>query len=195
MLKTKVILSSVTNLSDARYASGMGVDYIGFNINPENDQYVTHEQVKMITKWLSGVNIIGNIDSLDVHETNEYKTDFIQTSNKTVVEKSDNTIFTLDFNTNDQSKSLQLLSENKDKVSFFILNVEEPDILPYKTELSNLCKDFNIFISSNFVDEIIDITLNEIKPMGIVIYGNKEEQPGLSSYDGIADILEQIEID
>jgi phosphoribosylanthranilate isomerase len=195
MLKTKVILSSVTNLSDARYASGMGVDYIGFNINPQNDQYVTPKQVKMITEWLSGVKIIGNIDNLDVHDTNEYKTDFIQTSNKNLVEKSDNTIFTLDFNFEDQTKSLQVLSEYKEKVSFFVLNVEETDVLPYKTELSTLCKDFNIFISSNFVDDIINLTLNEIKPMGIVIYGSKEEQPGLSSYDGIADILEQIEID
>ena len=77
MLKTKVILSDVTNLSDARYASGMGVDYIGFNIDPENDQYVTSDQVKMITEWLSGVGIIGNIEALVDYDTIGYKFDYL----------------------------------------------------------------------------------------------------------------------
>ena len=89
MLKTKVILSNVTNLSDARYASGMGVDYIGFNINPENDQYVTPEQVKMITEWLSGVSIIGNIENLEEYNLDEYNTRFLQSNNRSAVEQAD----------------------------------------------------------------------------------------------------------
>lgn len=195
MLKTKVILSNVTNLSDARYASGMGVDYIGFNINPENDQYVTSEQVKMITEWLSGVSIIGNIENLEEYNPDEYNTRFIQSNNRSIVEQADNSIFTLDFNIDDQARIHQILSELKDKVAFFVLNVEEAVLVSHTNVLTTMCKVFNIFISTNYVDKIIDLTLNEIEPMGIVIYGSKEEQPGLSSYDGIADILEQIEID
>lgn len=195
MLKTKVILSNVTNLSDARYASGMGVDYIGFNINPENDQYVTPEQVKMITEWLSGVSIIGNIENLEEYNPDEYNTRFLQSNNRSIVEQADNSIFTLDFNIDDQARIHQILSELKDKVAFFVLNVEEAVLVSHTNVLTTMCKVFNIFISTNYVDKIIDLTLNEIEPMGIVIYGSKEEQPGLSSYDGIADILEQIEID
>ena len=195
MLKTKVILSNVTNLSDARYASGMGVDYIGFNINPENDQYVTSEQVKMITEWLSGVSIIGNIENLEEYNPDEYNTRFLQSNNRSIVEQADNSIFTLDFNIDDQARIHQILSELKDKVAFFVLNVEEAVLVSHTNVLTTMCKVFNIFISTNYVDKIIDLTLNEIEPMGIVIYGSKEEQPGLSSYDGIADILEQIEID
>ena len=195
MLKTKVILSNVTNLSDARYASGMGVDYIGFNINPANDQYVTPEQVKMITDWLSGVGIIGNIENLADYKNDDYKTDFVQTSNIGVVDKTENTIFTLDFNIDDQVRTHHILSELKDKAAFFVLNVKEAVLFSHKNVLTNMCNVFNVFISTNFVDKTIDLTLNEIKPMGIVIYGSKEEQPGLSSYDGIADILEKIEID
>lgn len=195
MLKTEVILSRVTNLSDARYAAGMGVNYIGFNINPENDQYVTPEQVKMITGWLSGVSIIGNIENLKEYDADEYNTGFLQTNNRSVVEKADNTIFTLDFNIDDQVRTHQVLSELKDKVAFFVLNVEEAVLVSHKNVLTTMCKVFNIFISTNYVGKAIDLTLNEIKPTGIVIYGSKEEQPGLSSYDGIADILEQIEID
>ena len=195
MLKTKVILSNVTNLSDARYASGMGVDYISFNINPENDQYVTSEQVKMITEWLSGVSIIGNIENLKEYNPDEYNTRFLQSNNRSIVEQADNSIFTLDFNIDDQARIHQILSELKDKVAFFVLNVEEAVLVSHTNVLTTMCKVFNIFISTNYVDKIIDLTLNEIEPMGIVIYGSKEEQPGLSSYDGIADILEQIEID
>ena len=195
MLKTKVILSDVTNLSDARYASGMGVDYIGFNINTDSNHYVTAEEVKMITDWLSGVKIIGDMGSTDNSIANNYAPDYIQTNIKDLIENADNSIFTLDFNLEKQDQIAQIMLELKDKVAFFVLKVENIDLLPSKNHLIKLCGDYNIFLSTNYTDDNISLVLNEIKPMGIVIYGSREEQPGLSSYDGIADILEQIELD
>ena len=40
-LKLSVKIGDVTNLSDARYAAGMGVDYIGFNVDTNSTNFVT----------------------------------------------------------------------------------------------------------------------------------------------------------
>jgi hypothetical protein len=50
-----------------------------------------------------------------------------------------------------------------------------------------------VFISTEFNESNINLILEELKPEGIVLYGSTETKPGLSSYDGIADILELIE--
>src|SRR5690606_31205998 len=58
-LKTFVKISEVNNLSDARYCAGMGVNLIGFSLDPTNPKAVTPEQFSEITGWISGVKLVG----------------------------------------------------------------------------------------------------------------------------------------
>ena len=195
MLKTKVILSGVTNLSDARYASGMGVDFIGFSINPANSRYVTVAQVKTISDWLSGVSLIGELGSSITADVLDYKSTFIQITNESLVHDLDEPILALNINSansNDVSISLQ---SNAADVSFFIVNVESDELNLLQPQLHDLCNKYNVYISTNFDNQTLAHVLGEINPTGIVLYGSEEVKPGLSSYDGIADILEQLEED
>ena len=48
-LVTKVKAANITNLSDARYCAGMGVDWIGFPLSQVNPTVFSE-----ITGWLSG---------------------------------------------------------------------------------------------------------------------------------------------
>ena len=57
-LKTFVKVGNITNLSDARYCAGMGVDQIGFNIDPANSSYTEQDDLDSIRAWVSGVEII-----------------------------------------------------------------------------------------------------------------------------------------
>lgn len=193
MLQTKVILSRVTNLSDARYASGMGVDYIGFSINPENTQYVTVEQAKTIGNWLSGVSIIGDVGDSMTTDMADYSTSSIQTSNASIVNKLDEPILAIDVNAANINLAIQSIATHADKVNFFILNIETKQLSDVQPQLVKLCNKYPIYISVDFDSNNLAFVLAEIKPTGIVLYGSEEEKPGFSSYDGIADILEQLE--
>jgi phosphoribosylanthranilate isomerase len=195
MLKTKVILSSVTNLSDARYASGMGVDFIGFAINPENKRFVTAEEVKTISDWLSGVSLIGEIGNSLSANLSEYKSFHIQTTNESLISELDDPILVLDINSSNIDSLASSLQNNVKKVSFYILNVSTDELIELQPQLHELCNKYPIYISTAFDNELLTYVVEEIVPTGIVLYGSEEEKPGLSSYDGIADILEQLEED
>ena len=66
-LKTFVKISNVTNLSDARYCAGMGVDLIGFSIDPDSDFYVSPEKAVEIAEWLAGVEFVAEFYGTDVN--------------------------------------------------------------------------------------------------------------------------------
>ena len=195
MLQTKVILSRVTNLSDARYASGMGVDYIGFSINPENSQYVTIEQAKTISDWLSGVSIIADIGDSVTTDMAEYAAAYIQTSNTSLINELDEPILALDVNDVNINDVINTMATSSANVSFFILNVESELMSALQPQLKELCRKYPIYISAEFDSQNLAFVLSDIKPTGIVLLGSIEEKPGFSSYDGIADILEQLEED
>ena len=57
MLKTKVKVGKVTNLSDARYCAGMGVDMLGFSIGLAHDS-IDPKKYKEITEWVSGPDFV-----------------------------------------------------------------------------------------------------------------------------------------
>jgi phosphoribosylanthranilate isomerase len=195
MLKTKVILSHVTNLSDARYASGMGVNYIGFSINPENSQFVTAEEAKSISGWLSGVSIIGEIGSTLPADLKDYAATYVQTSNVLLVDTLTEPILALDVNPVNISEVIGSLNKYSDRVGLFVLNVEAEQLPDLQPQLSEFCSKYPVYISTEFDDKKLAYVLDEINPTGIVLYGSDEEKPGLSSYDGIADILELLEED
>jgi len=61
-LKTFVKISSVNNLSDARYCSGMQVNLMGFNLEESNKNYTSPEKFKEITSWLSGLEFVAEFE-------------------------------------------------------------------------------------------------------------------------------------
>jgi phosphoribosylanthranilate isomerase len=195
MLKTKVILSSVTNLSDARYASGMGVDYIGFAINPESGQYVTVEEAKSIKDWLSGVSIIGDVGDALPDNISEYSSSNIQTNDISLVDKLDGPILKLEITVENIGGITTFLNANTKSVNFFIISVDAKQLFSLQPQLKEICRDYPVYISTKYDNQNLSFVLEEINPTGIVLYGSKETKPGLSSYDGIADILEQLEED
>ena len=60
-------------------------------------------------------------------------------------------------------------------------------------QLTEICRNYKIYLSTEFDSQNLAYVLSDIKPTGIVLYGSIEEKPGFSSYDGIAEILEQLE--
>lgn len=58
MLNKKVLVKSITSLSEARYCAGMFVDYISFDLQEESEYFVPKKKLDEIRGWLSGVKIL-----------------------------------------------------------------------------------------------------------------------------------------
>jgi phosphoribosylanthranilate isomerase len=58
MLTRTVKISNVTNLSDARYCAGMGVEMLGFSIDEDSPNYISPKKFEDICSWLAGVTLV-----------------------------------------------------------------------------------------------------------------------------------------
>ncbi len=65
--------SSITNLSDARYAAGMWADFIGFCFDPASSDYIEPNKAKEIAGWINGPLIVGEFSTQPV----EWIRDFV----------------------------------------------------------------------------------------------------------------------
>jgi phosphoribosylanthranilate isomerase len=191
-LKISVKIGNVTNLSDARYAAGMGVDYIGFNIDMGSEYYITASTFNEINNWISGIDIIGEIGANVPDNIDEYGPFLIETTNFIKIKKK------FVFRINAKKIKVDKI-ENKlcvdNNVFFYILELTREQITNNIIPLSNLCKNYPIYISSDFDEALLDTITAYIRPKGIEIKGRLEDRPGFKEYDGIADVLEWLEED
>ncbi|MES2617835.1 MAG: hypothetical protein V4613_08150 [Bacteroidota bacterium] len=65
--------SSITNLSDARYAAGMWADFIGFSFDPSSPSYLEPNKAKEIAGWVNGPLLVGEFG----HQPKEWIMDFV----------------------------------------------------------------------------------------------------------------------
>jgi phosphoribosylanthranilate isomerase len=181
-LKTLVKVGSVTNLSDARYCAGMGVDLLGFNVVPGHDKYVTPKQFQEIRGWITGPKIVAQIyglNSVSALQTilEEYQPDFLELGQAELPFIGGNTLpIILSM---DDDFSIGQLTPAYVQVKFdstvFIPNVPVLVFISSTTELDEVLKK----------DEIA----------GIALHGGQEIKPGLKTYDELGDILELLETD
>ncbi len=191
-LKLSVKIGDVTNLSDARYAAGMGVDYIGFNIDSSSINRVTPKTFKEIINWVSGVGIIGEIGNQVPENQEEYPSYLTETTNLTINGVSKEAIFRIDAK-NLSTTAIKEAIKKQNKVAFFVVELTTEQIEINISFLSELCTNSPIYLSADFNEQLLEKVVNTVKPKGIEIKGGLEDQPGFKDYDGIADVLEWLE--
>ena len=84
-LKTLVKVGNISNLSDARYCAGMGVDMLGFRVISGQEHYVSPELFKEIRGWFSGPSVVAEAYGIRSGEDlpfiiQNYLPDFIELS-------------------------------------------------------------------------------------------------------------------
>ena len=70
-LKYFVHVSSINNLSDARYCSGMMVNSLGFDLDKESKTKLPLENINEICKWVNGVDFVGEFNNSQSNYINE----------------------------------------------------------------------------------------------------------------------------
>ncbi|GAB3936231.1 N-(5'-phosphoribosyl)anthranilate isomerase [Larkinella terrae] len=205
-LQTIVKISNVTNLSDARYCAGMGVDLLGFSMDENSEQYVAPEKFKEIRSWVAGVHTVGETASIDVVEIERllelYQPEvlqieesallpYISTFDCRVILKADLSLMTLD-----QLEAL-FSSVQSDQIDYYLLeskgaiNLDED----LKTVLKNLAGEYPVLLGIGFTTDTIHELLAELPIQGIALTGGDEDRPGSREFGELMEMLETLETD
>ncbi|WP_209332583.1 phosphoribosylanthranilate isomerase [Lunatimonas salinarum] len=204
-LKTFVKISTVSNLSDARYCAGMYVDLMGFCLEKHQADFLGPGAYKEITDWLFGPAYVAEFDSYDPEKVLETLSQypgisFIQVTKEIYLPMLFNSGYQLILKKNIaetadlreliplsqqlQPHGIQLLLESD---RFISLNEE---ILGIVRELAAKCAVILGFgLERTNVEQVLELT--GIK--GISLRGGQEIKPGLKDFDELADILEVLE--
>lgn len=176
----KLKFSEITNLSDARYASGMWADFIGFCFDPSSPAYIEPNKAKEIISWISGPAIVGEFGN----QPTEWILDFISSFKLKVVQVPAN--YSHDLNL---PKGVALIVEVNEMDSNSML--EKADVLITENPLVlNALKEKT---SKPIIYHIKDLNEDIGHCDGISLKGMSEEKPGTSNHSAWTDFLEKWE--
>lgn len=198
-LATFVKISTVTNLSDARYCAGMGVDAIGFRLEEGQPGYVTPTVFHGITEWLAGVALVGEFlgqDAAQITEiAKEYALDYVQIDHADLVPELQTLSAKLILRVQPEqmdANTLESLKSVADQVAFILVEPEadysQPDLLG-----TLAASDLPLVIGFDVEEQRLDELKAGFK--GIALKGTEEEKPGFKDYDELMDILEALEVE
>lgn len=203
MLKTIVKISNVTNLSDARYCAGMGVEMLGFSIDETNDNYVDFKKFKEISSWVAGVQIIAETEATDagllLEKIEQYQPDVVQISHAALLpwlkSETDKPLILKVEADQDADTIEETLVKNASFVTYFLLesNTNRPLSGDWPDFLNVLSARFSILLGFGVTPENAPSLLDGIEVAGIAFRGGDEIRPGYKEFGDLMDVLEALE--
>ena len=205
-LKLSVKVSNITNLSNARYCAGMGVEYLGFDLNESSPNFISPSQFKDIVGWVSGVKHIGEFDvnatAMDIKlAIQDYELNGLQIENVDLLEELESLslpiIVKISLNHTEDvdhlSKAIEAIAPFTEQILVASDNSKLYAQIDNKiSDLRNKAqwiKAFDICLD-NVGDLLSKNTYTTIELQGI-----DEERPGFNDYGDLMDILEALEED
>lgn len=214
MLTTTVKASSISNLTDARYFAAWHVDWLGFDLTANGLSVLSLPEVKEIKDWIEGPKIVGELEVLEIAQSQQIidflSLKYIQVGMHTPVEylnslTVDSIIKEVVIEPTTTFEALgSHLSTYFDYVDYFLINfdknnldwmtIENGTILTI-AQLQEICEQYEVFLSIDFIPTNIKKILATIQPLGISVKGGMEEKVGLKSYDELDEVFELLEED
>ena len=196
-LKYFVHVSSISNLSDARYCSGMMVDSLGYNLDENSNNKLSIDTVKEISQWVNGVKFIAEFyNSSEEHIIKILENEIFDAIQLNI----DNKIKNINFNNSKvlirisnpneiNQNTNKFLDENFPKIETLIIdNLSSESI----NNLSYLDKKYMLIINP-YEDIGLIISKLKHKNFGLLLKGSSEIRPGLKDYDSLSEFLESID--
>jgi phosphoribosylanthranilate isomerase len=188
-LKTKVKAGNITNLSDARYCAGMGVDWLSFPANEVNP--VTFKE---ITDWVTGPQFVLEADALESSALlSAYSVSMIQLSPSQLnwVNTIPGKEWIVSIHLSEWEKYKAKLISLKAEISLLIVTLDDPQ--NQQALLASIHNHFKVLIEFNNTAH----SLTEILALpadGINISGSNELKPGLKDFEALSSVLEELEV-
>lgn len=185
MLKTKVKVGSVTNLSEARYCAGMGVDFLSFPVSSVDPK--TYQE---ITSWVAGPKF-GVETQTTTNGVEQYTVDFVETSINNLTNVTTTTNLIVSLTPGQWKTKKENLESVKSKILFLQFEVSALDAATEST-LKEASKQFDTFVKLSTLadlDQVLQLPIS-----GVSLEGSAEVKAGLKEYP-LAEVLEKLEVD
>ncbi len=203
MLRTFVKISGVTNLSDARYCAAMGVDMLGFAIDPLLPGYVEPDQFRAITEWVAGVALTGETTALAENPPPgkmAYAVAWLQASHAdwpALRKLGWKLICQVAWTENDTFRDFQArYAATAPHVDYFLLESDMAQLTgEVKYHLRQVAEQYPVLLGFGISKDTILTVLSEMPLTGIALRGGHETRPGQRDFGSLAEILELLETD
>ena len=205
MLTRTVKISNVTNLSDARYCAGMGVEMLGFSIDEDSPNYISPKKFEDICSWLAGVTLIAETSRSNpediIKSLSQYPVHAVQVETPGLLsylrsELNLPLILRISVDTYEAGEINSILSRYEGDVSHFLLESDHDAGLTdeWMQVLGELSKEYALLVGFGLDNEYSVSALTELFPsIGIALRGSEEIRPGYKDFGSMMDILEALE--
>ena len=209
-LKTLVKISNVTNLSDARYCAGMGVDMLGFSMDADSPDYVDPAKFAEMRSWVAGVLIVGETTSTDPDVLEQlfdtYQPDLLQVVESALLPYLGTfgklpgelrLILRVDLSQLTLNQLNTLFLTGSTGAEYVLLESNGPLHLDndLKSVLQRLAGRYPVLLGTGITTDNVHTLLAELPVRGIALSGGNEERPGNKEFGELMDILEAIEVE
>jgi phosphoribosylanthranilate isomerase len=189
-LKTLVKVGSISNLSDARYCAGMGVDFLGFRIIEGQPGAIPVKTFQEIRGWVTGPQIVAEIYGVSREEElsrvlEETLPDYLELSmaEYRAIGHAINKPYILRLGDHEE-----IPSDFPVRPAYLLTG---PAVSP---TTSRYIPDFELLVEVNALSEL-DSAIAQTGVSGIALNGGSEIRPGLKNYEALSGILEALEVD
>ncbi|MFD3393982.1 N-(5'-phosphoribosyl)anthranilate isomerase [Aquirufa sp. OSTEICH-129V] len=194
MLKTQVKVSSIANLSDARYCAGMGVEWLGF---PLLD--LTLERFTEIRNWLAGVQIVGEFTKATAEQIREavstYKPDVIEIDSSVSLVAIQSIDIPKILRVNIDTDNLPaIFAASAPYVSHFLVVGDSVDsLMGMEASIEIWSAQYPIILGLDIPESDLDEWVEQSSIQGIGLVAGEEDRPGFRDFTDLMTILEKLE--
>ncbi|KAA6439961.1 hypothetical protein FEM33_09670 [Dyadobacter flavalbus] len=205
MLSRTVKVSNVTNLSDARYCAGMGVEMLGFSIDEDSPNYISPKKFEDICSWLAGVNLVAETAQTDpqaiLNALSNYPVHSVQVETPGMLhylrsELNLPLILRISADLYGADEISSICSRYDGEVSYFLLESDNETSLTeaWMHVLENLTAEYPVLVGFGLDNEnrVSELT-GRFPNVGIALRGSEEIRPGYKDFGSMMDILEALE--
>lgn len=209
MLKIPIKASQIANLTDARYFAAMGVNWMGFNFNASDSNFISPTAVHAIKEWVEGPLFVGEFGLQPADSIKEIalglELDMVQLNMLTdleTIEAIGNIPKIVEIVIEDTLtvEALEaILARLAPAVDCFLLSFEKNKILWQgigqackisKEELKRVFQRFKVILDIDLSIDNVEEIMEELNPYGLNVSGGQEEQVGVKSFDDLDDIFD-----
>jgi len=172
----------------------MGVDMLGFTIDPSHEDYVSAKSYQEMVGWISGpkrIIEITNASGINLTEVIEhYKPDMLHIPFAIIeqISKSDLPVI-LELSFQDWKASWSKFQSLPFTISHVMITEFSEDLITEDFP----ARQYPVLLSLGEAASTVEVLLERAEADGIVLRGSREQAPGLKDYDHLTRILEELD--
>ena len=212
-LRTRVKAAAIANLTDARYFAALGVDYLGFALEPGAVGHVSAEQVRGLREWIEGPALVGEFGhaatddiareaealALDVVQVGPFgKTrDAAAATGLPVLHEI---VLGADVG---PAEAQRLIDGSARDTLAFVLDFSRNGLTwdalqrepAWMTWLTETCADYAVLLDVPAAPRQLADLLATLEPEGLQLTGGEEEAVGVKSFDELDEWMEVLRLE